>query len=98
MPTEDDIREALRDIYDPDIPANVVDLGLVYNIRVDGDEVTIKMTLSTPGSPHAEHIREEITERLFQVDGVEGVQVDIVWEPSWHPDLMSEEAKASLGM
>ncbi len=99
MPTEEQVRECLRGVYDPDVPANIVDLGLVYAIHADEDSVSVRMTLTRPGSPLSESISEEIRDIIHsRLPETDDVQVEIVWEPPWYPDLMSEDARAHLGM
>ncbi|MHB2021563.1 MAG: metal-sulfur cluster assembly factor [Candidatus Xenobia bacterium] len=98
MATVEELREALKDIYDPEIPVNIVDLGLVYDVQQDEDVVKVKMTLTTPGCGMAGMITDEVKERLLLIPGVADVKVDIVWEPPWHPDMISEEAREVLGI
>ncbi|HEY4003225.1 MAG TPA: iron-sulfur cluster assembly protein [Candidatus Xenobia bacterium] len=98
MATEAELREALQDIYDPEIPVNIVDLGLIYGIEQDGGKVTVTMTLTTPGCGMAGMIGQEIKERLLMIPKIDSVDVKIVWEPPWSPDLISAEAKEVLGI
>lgn len=97
-PIYDQIVETLKDIYDPEIPANIYDLGLIYNINIDKlPEVSIEMTFTSPTCPMAEMIVYEIETRLKLIEGVEQVFVKIVFEPEWNQDCMSDEAKLKLG-
>ena len=89
---------ALRDIYDPEIPVNIYDLGLVYGVAVDQGHVTITMTLTTPHCPVAETMPGEVETRAGAVPGVGAVDVRLVWDPPWSPASMSDEARLELGM
>ncbi len=89
---------ALRDIYDPEIPLNIYDLGLIYGVAVDNAHVTITMTLTTPHCPVAETMPGEVETRVGAVPGVGAVTVTLVWEPAWSPASMSDEARLELGM
>jgi len=96
--TMEDIMKALKECYDPEIPVNVWDLGLIYDVAVDGDKVHVKMTLTAPGCPMHSFISREVKEKLQSVSGVKEATVEVVWDPPWSPDKMSPEAKAQLGM
>ena len=98
MVTMEDIMKALKECYDPEIPVNVWDLGLIYDVAVDGDKVHVKMTLTAPGCPMHSFISREVKEKLQSVSGVKEATVEVVWDPPWSPDKMSPEAKAQLGM
>jgi len=87
----------LKNCYDPEIPVNIVDLGLVYDMKLDDDVVKIKMTLTAPGCPMSSFIVEDIRQKVMGVDGVKDVFVDVVWDPPWNPSMMSQEAKTKLG-
>ena len=96
---EHDIIVALRNVYDPEIPVNVYDLGLIYEIQAEPDGVVfIKMTLTAPNCPIADEVVAQVREAVADVPGVKDVQVDLVFEPEWTTDRMSEEAKLELGM
>lgn len=88
---------ALRDVIDPELGLNVVDLGLVYGVEVDGENVRVRLTMTTPACPLGDHIVREAEERLRALAGVGDVHVELVWEPPWTPDRMSAEAKTMLG-
>jgi FeS assembly SUF system protein len=90
--------EGLRTIYDPEIPVNIYDLGLVYDVEVTDAHVTITMTLTTPHCPVAETMPGEVETRVGTVPGVGTVTVNIVWTPPWDPSKMSDEARLELGM
>jgi FeS assembly SUF system protein len=94
----EDIMKALKECYDPEIPVNVWDLGLIYDVAVDDDKVHVKMTLTAPGCPMHSFISQEVKEKLQTVSGVKEATVEVVWDPPWSPDKMSQEAKAQLGM
>lgn len=98
MVTEEEVQEALKECYDPEVPVNVVDLGLVYDIRVSDGKVHVKMTLTAPGCPMHGEISEDVKKRIEQIEGVEEATVEIVWEPLWTPERMTPEAKKKLGM
>lgn len=90
---------ALKEVFDPEIPVNIYELGLIYKIEIDPeDNVAIKMTLTAPGCPVAGEMPEQVREAVFRADGVNEVDVELVWEPSWNPSLMAETAKLQLGM
>jgi FeS assembly SUF system protein len=96
--TKEDVVKVLRDCYDPEIPINVWDLGLVYDISINGDKVHVKMTLTAPGCPMHTMISQDVKSKLESIEGVKQGTVEMVWEPPWSPDKMSEEAKAQLGI
>lgn len=91
--------EVLKTVFDPEIPVNIYELGLVYEIKADDfGYVTVKMTLTSPNCPVAESLPEEVRSKLSTLEGVEHVKVEIVWEPTWTTELMSDAAKLELGM
>ena len=95
---EEGIVEMLKTVYDPEIPVNVYDLGLIYKIDLKDDgEVVIDMTLTAPNSPAADFIMEDIRQKIESVEGVKAAQINLVFEPEWDKDMMSEEAKLELG-
>lgn len=99
MVTKDEIITVLKECYDPEIPINIWDLGLVYDINVlDDGNVGIKMTLTAPGCMMGGMIAEEVKSKVKAMNGVKDAKVDLVWEPPWSPDKMSEEAKAQMGI
>lgn len=91
--------EMLRTVYDPEIPVNVYDLGLIYRIDYDPSDKTlhVDMTLTAPGCPAADFIMEDVRQKLLSVEGPEAVDLRLVFEPEWNQDMMSEEAKLELG-
>jgi FeS assembly SUF system protein len=91
--------EALKEIYDPEIPVNIYDLGLIYGVEISPDsDAKVSMTLTTPNCPVAESMPGEIELRVGAVPGVRDAQVELVWDPPWDPQKMSDEAKLELGM
>lgn len=95
---EDVVRE-LSSIYDPEIPVNIYELGLIYDVQVSEDgDVKILMTLTSPNCPVAESLPEEVKQKVGTVDEVRDVEVEITFEPTWTKDMMSEEARLELGM
>ncbi len=96
---EDKVIEVLRTVYDPEIPVNVYELGLVYNIDVDPNgAVVIRMTLTSPMCPVAGSLPPEVEYKVGAVPGVTSVKVELVWDPPWDPSMMSEAAKLQLNM
>ncbi len=96
---EQKVIEALRTIFDPEIPVNIYDLGLVYQIDVDENKmVHIVMTLTTPNCPVAESLPEEVMEKLQKIEGVSAVEVNLTFDPPWSQDNLSEEARLELGL
>ena len=97
LPTEEEIREVLKTVEDPELRMSVVDLGLIYGIKRDDEgNVDITMTLTTPGCPLNEYIPDQIRKAVSKLEGIKEVNVDLVWEPRWTPEMMSEEAKQLL--
>jgi metal-sulfur cluster biosynthetic enzyme len=95
--TQHDIEDALRDVIDPELGYNIVDLGLIYDIAVDGDRVGITMTMTTHGCPAADAIRDGVRERVEAIPGVRETEVEVVWTPPWSPAAMSDAAKSHFG-
>jgi FeS assembly SUF system protein len=89
---------ALKDIFDPEIPVNIYDLGLIYNVEVSEGHVVVTMTLTTPNCPVAETMPTEVELRVGSVPGVGVVDVNLVWEPAWSPANMTDDARLELGM
>ena len=95
----DRVVEALRTVYDPEIPVNIFELGLVYKIDVDDQNaVHVDMTLTSPMCPVAETLPEEVKTKIEAIDGVTAAAVDVVWDPPWNPSMMTEEAQLELGI
>ena len=97
MPTEEDVVEALREVEDPELGMDIVELGLMYDVAVDGPKVKVTHTLTSMGCPVGPMIQEGIYESVARVPGVEEVEVELTWDPPWTPDRMSEDAKFILG-
>lgn len=98
LSVEEKIVRLLKTVYDPEIPVNVYDLGLIYKVDVDDDNnVKIEMTLTAPNCPAADFIVEDIRMKIESIDEVKSVDVQLVFEPEWDKDMMSEEAKLELG-
>lgn len=96
---EGEIVNRLKYIYDPEIPVNIYELGLIYNIDVDeNNHVHLKMTLTAPNCPIADQLLEEVEKQIKDVDGVNDATVELVFDPPWDKDMMSEEAKLELGL
>ena len=99
MVTKDEVVTVLKDCYDPEIPINIWDLGLVYDISIQDDgNVGVKMTLTAPGCMMGGMIAEEVRAKVKAMNGVKDAKVELVWEPAWTPDKMSPEAKAQMGI
>ena len=98
LTVEEKIVKMLRTVYDPEIPVNVYDLGLIYSIEVDDEKnVHIEMTLTAPNCPAADFIVEDVRMKIESIDDVKSVDIQLVFEPEWDKDIMSEEAKLELG-
>jgi FeS assembly SUF system protein len=96
---EAQITEALRTVYDPEIPVNIYEMGLIYDIDVEPSGfVTVCMTLTSPGCPAAQSLPVEVDTKVRAVPGVTDAKVDVIWDPPWSLDMMSDEAKLELGM
>ena len=97
-PLRDRIIEQIKTCYDPEIPVDIWELGLVYDVDVqEGGEVHVRMTLTSPMCPVAEILPPEVEAKIRQVEGVANVKLDLVWEPPWNPEMMSEAARLELG-
>lgn len=96
---EKNVVRALRQVYDPEIPVNIYDLGLIYEVRIDeSNKVFIMMTFTAPNCPLADEVLDQVNEAVKEVPGVTDVAIELVFEPAWNQDRMSEEAKLELGM
>ena len=98
MATPEDVYAELRQVYDPEIPVNIVDLGLIYDVKVEGQTCKITMTLTSQACPEARTIPEVMKRRCNTLDGVDETEIEIVWEPAWGPHLISEEGRKILGI
>jgi metal-sulfur cluster biosynthetic enzyme len=93
MVTEETVYQALRECYDPEIPVNLVDLGLIYDVKIIDNWVGVKMTLTSPGCGMSGMIAQSVRNRVLKIEGVKEADVRIVWEPQWNPSMMKEEAR-----
>ena len=99
MELKNKIITEIKKIYDPEIPVNIYDLGLIYDIKVeDKNTAKIKMTLTSPNCPVAESLPKEVKDGIMQVEGIDNVDLDLVWDPPWDKDRMSEAAKLELNL
>ena len=99
LKTEEEIVKMLRTVYDPEIPVNIYDLGLIYKVEVDDSRnVEIDMTFTAPNCPAVDFIIEDVRQKVSSIDGVRNAQINIVFEPEWNKDMMSEEAKLELDL
>ena len=96
--TKEKVLEALSHVYDPEIPIDIVNLGLVYDVEIDGDIVNLKMTMTSPGCPSAREIILESQTLVSELDEVKEANVEVVWDRPWTPEKMSDEARASMGI
>jgi len=95
---EPTVLDALRQVIDPEIGCNLVDLGLIYDIAITGANVRVTMTLTTPGCPMHESLCGGVQAAVLSLDGVEEAEVDLVWDPPWHPAMMTEVGRAATGV
>ena len=96
--THDEVEGALKDVYDPEIPVNVVDLGLIYDVDINDDNVNIVMTLTAPGCGMGPYIAQQAEWAVAEVEGVKDVSVDITFDPPWNPDRITDDGKMALGL
>ena len=96
--TTEAIYESLKTVFDPEIPVNVVDLGLIYDVQVNKGDVYVQMTLTFPGCGMGPFIAQQAEWAIQDLEGVEDVEIELVFEPAWSPDLISEEARAQIGL
>jgi metal-sulfur cluster biosynthetic enzyme len=104
--TPEEVMTALKECYDPEIPVNIVDLGLIYEVKVtpsetpglQGDNVEVEMTLTAPGCPSSGYISDQVKQRILRMPGVSDATVNIVWYPQWTPERLSADARKQLGI
>ena len=97
--TKEQVLEKLKDVYDPEIPVNVVDLGLIYDVQInDKSEVYVQMTLTAPGCGMGPYIAQQAEWAVSELEGLEDVQVEMVFDPPWSPDMLTEDGKLLLGL
>ncbi len=95
---EQRVWKQLRDCYDPEIPLNIVDLGMIYGVALQGERVDVKMTLTSPGCHLGGMIAGQVQSKLLELEGVEEANVELVWDPPWHQGLISAEGRRKLGL
>ena len=98
MNLKEKIITEIKKIYDPEIPVNIYELGLIYDIKVDDNNVEVKMTLTSPNCPVAESLPKEVKDSIMEIKEVNKVDLDLVWEPPWDKSMMSEAAKLELNL
>lgn len=98
MVTKEQVMDRLFQCYDPEIPVNIVDLGLVYDVSVSGDNAVVTMTLTTPGCPMHSQISANVRENVQKIDGIEDVQVNIVFDPRWNQSMITAAGREKLGL
>ena len=98
MSVKEKIIEEIKKIYDPEIPVNIYELGLIYDVQVDNNLARIKMTLTSPNCPVAESLPNDVKDGAMQVEEIEDVDVQLVWDPPWTKDMMSDAAKLELNL
>tara|TARA_B100001093_G_scaffold421629_1_gene413982 strand:- start:209 stop:505 length:297 start_codon:yes stop_codon:yes gene_type:complete len=98
MDIKNKIIDEISKIYDPEIPVNIYELGLIYDIKVDGRKASIKMTLTSPNCPVAESLPKEVKDGAMQVEEIDDVNLELVWDPPWDKDMMSDAAKLELNL
>ena len=98
MELKEKVINEIKKIYDPEIPVNIYELGLIYNVLVKERSVKVTMTLTSPNCPVAESLPKEVKDSIMEIDGVDKVDLDLVWEPPWDKSMMSESAKLELNL
>ena len=98
MSLKEKVITEIKKIYDPEIPVNIYELGLIYDVSVKDKDVNVKMTLTTPNCPVAESLPKEVKDSIMEIKGVNKVELDLVWDPPWNKSMMSEAAKLELNL
>ena len=98
MDLKEKVIAEIKKIYDPEIPVNIYELGLIYDISIKNKDVSVKMTLTTPNCPVAESLPKEVKDSIMEIKGIDKVELDLVWEPPWDKSMMSEAAKLELNL
>ena len=98
MNLKDKVIDEIKKIYDPEIPVNIYELGLIYDVSIKDKDVSVKMTLTTPNCPVAESLPKEVKDSIIAIKGVGAVSLDLVWDPPWDKSMMSEAAKLELNL
>lgn len=95
--TKEEVLEALKGIYDPEIPVDIVNLGLIYDVAINGEKVSVRMTTTSQGCPVGNYLASEAEKVVRRIKGVKEASVELVWDPPWSPEMLSEEGKQKLG-
>ena len=95
--TKDVVEDALMDVYDPELYVDVVSLGLIYDIDIDGDDVAVTMTLTFPGCPYGDQLTSDVRDSVLELDTVRNVSVDLTFQPRWSPDNIDDDIRAAIG-
>ena len=95
--TSEQVREVLPEVFDPELHMNIVDLGLIYDVAVEGEQVSVKMTLTSPGCPYGPYLIHQVKDTVQSLKGIQTARVEVVWDPPWGPDKMTEEVRLELG-
>tara|TARA_B100001057_G_scaffold58427_1_gene51803 strand:+ start:277 stop:573 length:297 start_codon:yes stop_codon:yes gene_type:complete len=98
MELKEKIISEIKKIYDPELPVNIYDLGLIYDVKITGSKAEIKMTLTTPNCPVAESLPKDVKDSAMQIEGIDEVDLQLVWDPPWNKDMMSDAAKLELNL
>ena len=98
MPDQNAVYDVLKQVHDPEVGINIVDMGLIYGIELDDNKVDVYMTLTSPACPAGPQILGQIDSKIREMEGVEEVDINVVWSPPWTPDMLSDEAKDELGI
>ncbi|MEM7305701.1 MAG: metal-sulfur cluster assembly factor [Planctomycetota bacterium] len=98
MVTTEDVYGQLKQVFDPEIPVNIVDLGLVYDVKIDGATCNVTMTLTSQACPEAKTIPDVVRRRVTSIEGIDDTEVSVVWEPQWTPQMISAEGRVILGI
>ena len=98
MPDQEAVYDVLKQVYDPEVGINIVDMGLIYGVEIEGKKIDLIMTLTSPACPAGPHILTQVDDMLKTLEGVEDVDIKVVWTPPWSPDMLSEDAKDQLGI
>jgi len=98
MPTSEQVFDELKQVYDPEIPVNIVDLGLVYSVDIEGNGCKVVMSLTSRACPSAQEIPDVMKRRILAMEGIETADIEVVWEPQWTPQMITEEGRKILGI
>src|SRR5690242_2473996 len=98
MATEQEVYDVLKNCYDPEIPVNIVDLGLIYDVKIEGEKVDVKMTLTARGCHMSTYIADDAKQKILGLPGIKDANVEIVWDPPWNPEMITVDGKKKLGL